>query len=172
MSLFAVPIDLAMTIQTQRPVSLKVIVAYKGIGVLVLAVVSLVSAFSWRNYEGLLAIAQDYLLDEDFTLTDWFLTTVLNFEPHNLRLISFGTGGYAVILGTATTGFWYGKRWARVLMLLMAGLPLPVEVYELLNHASWERVIIFLINLGVIGYLFKHIFDPLPTAVGSLKQSA
>ncbi len=157
-----------MTIQTHRPVSLKVIVAYKGIGVLVLTTVSLVSAVSWRNYEGLLAIAQNYLLDEEFTLIDWVLTTVLNFQPHSLRMISFGTGGYAVVLGTATTGFWYGKRWARVLMLLMAGVPLPLEIYELLNHASWERVLILLINVGVIGYLFKHVFEPLPPAVISL----
>ncbi len=160
-----------MTIQTQRPVSLKLIVAYKGVGVVLLAAVSVVSAFSWHNYDGLTAIAQNYLLDEEFTLTDWVLTTVLHFKPHGLRLIALGAGGYSVALGTATTGFWYGKRWAKVLMLLMASLPLPLEVYELANHASWERVVIFLINVGVVGYLLKHMLDHIPSTAVSLKRS-
>ncbi|TVQ13867.1 MAG: DUF2127 domain-containing protein [Leptolyngbya sp. DLM2.Bin27] len=33
---------------------------------------------------------------------------------------------------------------------------MPLEVQELLHDLSWRRLVIFLLNVVVVGYLLKH----------------
>lgn len=142
--------------QHQRSASLKAIVAYKGLVVLVLIIISLISALSWRHYDALVILAEKNLADGEFALSDWFLKTVLHNQVPELRWVARVAGVYALIMGIATVGLWYAQRWANPLMILMVGLPLPVEIQELLHEKSWQRLIIFLLNLTVFGYLVKH----------------
>lgn len=143
-------------VQTQRSTSLKAIVAYKGFIVLVLIAISLISAFSWRYYDTLVLLAQKNLADGEFSLSEWFLKTVLHRQVPGLRSVARIAGVYAIVMGIATVGLWYAQKWANPLMLLMAGLPLPLEVQELLHDLSWRRLVILLLNLTVVGYLAKH----------------
>lgn len=140
----------------QRPASLKAIVAYKGFLVLVLLALSVISALSWRNYDSLAALAQESLFDGELGLGAWFLKTILHSQPQGLRLVARIAGVYALVMGTATVGLWYGKRWANPLMLVMAALPLPLEVQELMHDLSGRRLVILLLNVVVVGYLLKH----------------
>jgi uncharacterized membrane protein (DUF2068 family) len=144
------------TTQHQRPASLKAIVAYKGFIVLVLLALSIISGFSWRNYNTLATLAQDALADGEFGLGAWFLKTILHSQPQGLRVVARIAGIYALVMGTATVGLWYGKRWANPLMLVMAALPLPLEVQELMHDLSGRRLVILLLNVVVVGYLLKH----------------
>lgn len=148
-----------MTTQTYRPASLKAVIAYKGLVVIVLACISLLSAFSWRNYEAIAAIAQNYIADGEFSLSRWFLITVMHNKPEGLRMIARLAGVYAIAMGIATVGVWYLKRWADFLMLVLAGSPLPLELAELLQEPSWHRLIILILNLAVVVYLFIHAFS-------------
>ncbi len=143
-------------VQIQRSASLKAIVAYKGLVVLALIISSLISGLSWRHYDALVILAQENLADGEFALSDWFLKTVLHKQVPGLRLVARIAGIYAIGMGIATIGLWYVKKWANPLMILLVGLPLPVEVQELLHERSWQRLIIFLLNLAVFGYLVKH----------------
>jgi uncharacterized membrane protein (DUF2068 family) len=143
-------------IPKQRPASLKAVVAYKGFIVLVLLALSIISSVSWRNYDTLAAIAQDSLTDGELGLGAWVLKTILHNQPQGLRVVARIAGGYALIMGTATVGLWYGKTWANPLMLVMAALPLPLEVQELMHDLSWRRLVILLLNIVVVGYLLKH----------------
>jgi uncharacterized membrane protein (DUF2068 family) len=144
------------TVQPQRPTSLKAIVAYKGLIVLVLLALSVISGFSWRHYGTLATLAQETLTDGEFGLGAWFLKTILHSQPQGLRVVARIAGIYALVMGTATIGLWYGKRWANPLMLVMAALPLPLEVQELMHDLSWRRLVIFLLNVLVVGALLKH----------------
>ncbi|HEY9617992.1 MAG TPA: DUF2127 domain-containing protein [Microcoleaceae cyanobacterium] len=154
-----------------RPASLKAIVAYKGLIVVVLAAISLMSAFSWRQYDTLAAIAQTYLVDGELTFTDWLLKTVLHIQPYGLRLLARVSGVYAIVMGIATIGLWYGKSWANLLMLVMAGLPLPIELQEFLHQPSWQRFVIFCLNSLVVLFLLKHQFDARTISTSELEAS-
>jgi uncharacterized membrane protein (DUF2068 family) len=143
-------------IQPQRPPSLKAIVAYKGLIVVVLLALSVISALSWRNYDSLAALAQESLFDGELGLGAWFLKTILHSQPQGLRLVARIAGVYALVMGTAMVGLWYGKRWANPFMLVMAALPLPLEVQELMHDLSGRRLVILLLNVVVVGYLLKH----------------
>lgn len=143
-------------VPTQRSTGVKAIVLYKGLVVLVLITISLISAVSWRHYDELVDLTQTNLADGEFTLADWFLKTVLHSEVADLRRLARLTGIYGVIMGIATVGLWYGKKWANPLMIVMVGLPLPVEAQELLHEPSGRRLTIFLLNLAVFGFLIKQ----------------
>jgi hypothetical protein len=88
-------------IQPQRPPSLKAIVAYKGLIVVVLLALSVISALSWRNYDSLAALAQESLFDGELGLGAWFLKTILHSQPQGLRLVARIAGVYALVMGTA-----------------------------------------------------------------------
>jgi uncharacterized membrane protein (DUF2068 family) len=145
-----------MTVQIQRSTGLKAIVAYKGLAACTLIATSLVSALSIKYYDVLTTIAQTYLANEEYAISHWVLQTLLHLQPQDLHLIAWLSGIYAIVLGTATAGLWYGKPWASVMMLTMAGAPLPIEFYEVLQSLSWERMVILLLNLAVVSYLIRH----------------
>lgn len=48
---------------------MKAVLLYKELIVLVLATISVISAFSWRHYDALATIAQDYLVDGEFGIS-------------------------------------------------------------------------------------------------------
>lgn len=149
-----------MAVQTQRSLSTKLIVAYKGLIVLILATISILSFFSWKNYDRLAIIAQDYLVDGEFTLSDWFLKTVMNIPADGLRKIARVAGIYAIVMGVGTIGFWYGKKWANILMLIMVSLPLPTEIINCWHHFSGKHLVILLLNIMVVIFLLKKVFTP------------
>ena len=67
---------------------------------------------------------------------------------------------YALVEALEAVGLWYGKRWAEYLTLIVTASLLPVEVYELSDHATPFKVLAFLINLAVVVYLLyaKRLF--------------
>ncbi|MCW2993392.1 MAG: hypothetical protein JWQ18_887 [Conexibacter sp.] len=67
---------------------------------------------------------------------------------------------YAAIEGIEAVGLWYAKRWAEYLTLLVTASLLPVEVYELSEHATPFKVLAFLVNVAVVAYLLyaKRLF--------------
>ena len=159
-----------MTVQIQRSASLKAVVAYKGLAVVTLVATSVISAFSWKYYDALTAIAEDYLATEEYAFAYWLLQKLLHLQPQGLHIIAWISGIYSIVLGTATTGLWYGKDWASLMMLIMAGLPLPLELYEVWHELSWERLAIFAINLAVVAYLVRHRQET--AALRSMERSA
>jgi uncharacterized membrane protein (DUF2068 family) len=50
-------------------------------------------------------------------------------------------------------GLWLEKRWAEYLTIIATISFVPIEVYELIRHATWRRVAALGINLLVAGYL-------------------
>jgi uncharacterized membrane protein (DUF2068 family) len=78
-------------------------------------------------------------------------------HSEGIRQVARVSGWYAIAIGIATVGFWYGQRWANVLMLAMASLPLPREVCELIEHPASTRLVLVLLNVLVVGVLLKHL---------------
>ncbi|MEH3052451.1 MAG: DUF2127 domain-containing protein [Patulibacter minatonensis] len=67
---------------------------------------------------------------------------------------------YAFVEGLEAVGLWIGARWAEYLTLLVTASLLPLEIYELAEHATPFKVIALVINLAVVVYLLwaKRLF--------------
>ena len=64
---------------------------------------------------------------------------------------------YAVIRLAEAYGLWFDRRWAQWLGAVSGGIYLPIEIYELFQHASWVKLIVFLANLGIVMFLVQRL---------------
>jgi uncharacterized membrane protein (DUF2068 family) len=67
---------------------------------------------------------------------------------------------YALVEGIEAVGLWYAKRWAEYLTLIVTSSLLPVEIYELTQHATPFKLLAFIVNVAVVAYLLyaKRLF--------------
>jgi uncharacterized membrane protein (DUF2068 family) len=88
-------------------------------------------------------------LDRLFSLSSGTLTEV------GIALLA-----YAALEGGEAIGLWFAKRWAEYLTFISTTIFLPLEIYEIVHRGTVLKVLGFLINLAVVGYLLfaKRLF--------------
>src|SRR5467141_1346641 len=78
-------------------------------------------------------------------------------DDRRLKELSVGTFIYSAIFLAEGVGLALGKRWAEYLTIVTTASLLPLEVYELIKHASIGKGLALLINLAVVGYLILEL---------------
>ena len=53
-------------------------------------------------------------------------------------------------------GLWYRRRWAKILVLGIVGISIPLEVFELIREVTLLKLVIFLLNIAVFWYLLHY----------------
>jgi uncharacterized membrane protein (DUF2068 family) len=88
------------------------------------------------------------------------LDRAFSLQSSTLKLVGAVFAAYALVEGIEAWGLWYQKRWAEYLTFLVTASLLPLEVYELGHRLSPFKVVAFVINLAVVGYLLwaKRLF--------------
>ncbi|WP_375513185.1 DUF2127 domain-containing protein [uncultured Nostoc sp.] len=140
----------------KRPLGLVAIVLYKSFTALLLMVTSIAFLLTLKNYQALEVFSENYVLEGKSIIIDWLLKKVLNLNPRTLAFSGIGTGVYAIVTSIEAIGLWYEKRWAHVLVLGLVGISIPPEIYELIRGISSIKILVFLLNLAVFGYLFRN----------------
>ena len=77
--------------------------------------------------------------------------------PDQIRKVGLGGLLYAGLFLAEGTGLWLGKRWGEWLTVIITSTLVPVEIYEIYRHPSWVKVVVLLLNVGVVGYLIYRI---------------
>jgi len=83
----------------------------------------------------------------------WLLEKFSKVDEHRLRELSVGTFFYSGLFLCEGTGLALGKRWAEWLTIVSTGSLMPVEVYEIYLHVTWAKILVLVVNVGVVGYL-------------------
>ena len=78
-------------------------------------------------------------------------------QPHSVLAASVVILGYAGLLLVEGVGLWLEFSWAAYLTVASTSLLIPVEVYEIVAHASFVRVGALLLNLVIVGYLISQL---------------
>jgi uncharacterized membrane protein (DUF2068 family) len=86
-----------------------------------------------------------------------FLVQAAALTPGRLRELGVGSLVYAGLFLTEGVGLWWLKRWAEWLTLLITSSLIPLEAYEIYRHPTVVRVLLVLVNLGVVAYLVYRI---------------
>jgi uncharacterized membrane protein (DUF2068 family) len=60
---------------------------------------------------------------------------------------------YAALFFVEGFGLWTGKRWAEYLTTIATASLIPFEVYELIRHATWVKVVVLIGNIAIVIYL-------------------
>lgn len=139
-----------------RPPGLIAIVVYKIFVADLLTITSIALLLAVDNYQTLEALSDSYFLELQLQFIDLFLDKFLSIEPNTLRFSSIASGVYAVITAIQAYGLWYKKAWARLLVLGIVGISIPLEIYELIKGITLLKLVIFLVDLAVFWYLLRH----------------
>lgn len=104
---------------------------------------------------------------------EWAVTT-LRLDPHNhyihhavawasgvdpkrLRAIGFGTFFYATLYLVESLGLIFERSWAAYLTIIATASLIPVEGYEVIHRVNAIKVIVLLVNVGVVVYLIWKV---------------
>jgi uncharacterized membrane protein (DUF2068 family) len=82
---------------------------------------------------------------------------VTDISPHRIRELGIVSFAYAALFLTEGIGLWMLKRWAEWFTVISTTSLVPFEVWEFYRHPSWIKVLVLLVNLGVVGYLIYRI---------------
>ncbi len=96
-------------------------------------------------------------LDPGNRFVDAALARASKLRPDQIKKLGLGSFLYAGLFLAEGTGLWLQKRWGEWLTVIITGSLVPVEIYEIHRHLSWGKVGVFVINLGILGYLIWRI---------------
>ena len=84
----------------------------------------------------------------------------LNAKPSTLNLIAFGLLLYGLLQIVEGIGLWSLKRWGEYVAVVGTSLFIPLEVYELVDNATWLKAAAFVVNVAAVVYLVssKRLF--------------
>jgi uncharacterized membrane protein (DUF2068 family) len=85
---------------------------------------------------------------------------LFSLQSSRLHLLAAVALVYALVEGIEAVGLWYARRWAEYLTFLVTASLLPLEIYELIHHATPFKVVALVINVAVVAYLLfaKRLF--------------
>gem|GEM_PF-325219 len=139
----------------KRPFGLVAIVFYKMFVASLLTVTAIALLLAMKNYEGLQDFAENYELEGKVGIIQWVLDKILNFDSRTLQFSGIGAMVYAIVTAIEAVGLWHQKRWAHILVLMLVGISIPPEIYELVKGFSALKSIVFVVNVAVFWYLVR-----------------
>jgi uncharacterized membrane protein (DUF2068 family) len=85
---------------------------------------------------------------------------VLNAKPSTLNLIGVGLLLYAALQILEGVGLWSLKRWGEYVAVVGTGAFVPLEVYEVVDNATWLKLVLLAVNVAAVVYLLvsKRLF--------------
>jgi uncharacterized membrane protein (DUF2068 family) len=87
----------------------------------------------------------------------WLLAKMPMVDDRKLKELSVGTFIYSAIFLTEGTGLAFHKRWAEYFTIITTGSFLPLEVYEIIRHATAAKEVALAINIVVLIYLVREL---------------
>jgi len=96
-------------------------------------------------------------VDPDNRVIHRLLSRVLSISPKQLKEASAGTFVYAGLLLTEGTGLLLRKRWAEYFTIISTAGLIPLEVYEIQRHPTAIKIVVLLINVGIVLYLIARV---------------
>jgi uncharacterized membrane protein (DUF2068 family) len=96
-------------------------------------------------------------MDPDNHYIHLFLNKALNISPKQIREFSLGSFVYAGLRIIEGVGLVLRKRWAEYLVVIITGIFIPLEVYELFRRFTFVRLFVMLLNLAIVWYLARNL---------------
>jgi len=128
----------------------------------------LIAAFKLLKGIALIAVGVGalHLLHKDVAAVVDHWINAFRVDPHNrfihwvlarVPLVDVGTFIYAAVFLTEGTGLALHKRWAEYFTIITTGSFLPLEVYEIIHHATVAKSVALVINIAVVVYLVREL---------------
>ncbi len=104
-------------------------------------------------------IASDLRFNPEGRIVNFILDRASLLNDPILKRIGFGAFCYAGIGILEAIGLYLEKAWGEYLTLIITASFLPFEVLEIIRRNTWPRVSLLLVNVVVLIYLSKLVFE-------------
>ena len=145
-----------MYVKKQRPPALMAIIVYKTFVAAFLILTSIALLFALKNHQFLEDFSESYFLETNLKIVEIFLDKILLVKSKTLLFSGLAAGVYAILTVFEVVGLWYEKDWGTILVLVLVGISIPPEIYELSQGFTVLKLSVFLGNLAVLWYLLHH----------------
>lgn len=85
------------------------------------------------------------------------MSAVSQVSAKQLYAISAGTFLYAILYAIEATGLLLRRRWGEYFTVLMTGLFIPVEIYEVFRKPTALKLLILGLNVAIVVYLVAQV---------------
>ena len=82
-----------------------------------------------------------------------FIHAMAEVTNTRLWLMAAFAGFYAAVRLTEAYGLWRARPWAEWLAAISSGIYVPIELYELIRHATWLKFGTLVVNLAIVAYM-------------------
>jgi len=96
-------------------------------------------------------------LDPDNRYIHDAIERVSGIKPSQLKEIGAGTILYGLLYGVEGVGLLLRKTWAEYLTVVLTGLFIPLEVYEVFHKPNGPKVVVLALNVAIVAYLVVQI---------------
>ncbi len=148
--------------KSKRPLGLVLIVGYKLLLAFILAITATCLILASDNPQSFIAFSDyyifsdSYIWEEQLEGVERLEKKIININPKTLKVSGVVAGIYASATAIQAIGLWYKKAWARILVLGIVGISIPLELFELFRGVTLLKLVIFLGNVFVFWYLLRH----------------
>ncbi|MCY7385152.1 MAG: DUF2127 domain-containing protein [Microcoleus sp. CAN_BIN18] len=141
----------------QRPPALIAIVLYKSFVASLLTVTSIALLLALKNHQALEDFSESYLLESKLKIIEFLLEKVLSVKQKTLLFSGLAAALYAGLTTVEAVGLWCEKGWATILVLVLVGISIPPEIYELFQGVTVLKLAVLVANIAVLWYLLHHL---------------
>ncbi|WP_189133946.1 DUF2127 domain-containing protein [Wenjunlia tyrosinilytica] len=105
-------------------------------------------------------VAQHFHYDLDHSPVVDSIRRVFEYQRSTLLIVAVALFVYAAIELIEGVGLWMAKRWAEYLAVVATAAFLPLEVYEVVEKASWFKAATLVLNILAVLYILlsKRLF--------------
>ena len=82
-----------------------------------------------------------------------FIDLASHVEDTQLWMLALFAFVYASLRLLEAYGLWLSKRWAQWLAVVTSCIYVPLEIYELLLKYSWIKLVVLIVNIGIMIYI-------------------
>lgn len=95
--------------------------------------------------------------DPEGHFVNLLLEKVALIDPHRLKQISLAIFAGAALHLLEGIGLVMRKIWAEYITLVLTASFLPWELFEILRHVTWLKIVLTILNFAVVAYLVFHV---------------
>ena len=93
------------------------------------------------------------------TLSNIFLKLAAHMDNTRLWMLTGMAFAYAAIRLAEGYGLWHERAWAEWFAALSSGIYIPIELFEVIQHTTWVKVIVLATNIGIVALLVKVLVE-------------
>lgn len=141
-----------------RDILIRLIALFKLVKALLLIAVGIGALSIRHNHDGALGRwIHALVFDPHGRLFHEAVAKISGLDTRELAGIAIGSVVYAAVFLIEGVGLMLRRGWAEVLTTIITISFLPLEIYELVEHKSWMKIGVIIVNALIVVYLIRRL---------------